>query len=139
MKNIRRTIGSAPCLTFPAGFFDEASTNHLGGVGVHLLLSNEHYFYFKLGIGLSTNTKSELLAMWTLLHCAKCMGLPSLHIHGDSAVIINWFNHRSALSLLSLDGWCQCIRELETDFIQISASHIYREHNTMADAYPKKH
>ena len=66
------------------------------------------------------------------------MGLPSLHIHGDSIVIINWFNQRSALTLLPLDGWCHCIREMETNFIQIYAIHILREHNTMADSLSKE-
>ena len=96
----------------------------MGGVGVQLLLSQDNYYCFKMGVGLSTNTISELLALWTLLHCAKSMGLPILHIHGYSAVIINWFNQRSALTLLTLDGWCHCIRELEPYFIQLTATHI---------------
>ena len=36
-------------------------------------------------VGLSTNTRFELLALWTLLYCAKSMVLPTLHIHGDSS------------------------------------------------------
>ena len=91
-----------------------------------------------MGVGPSTNTRSKLLALWTLLHCVNHMGLPSLLIHGDSVVIINWFNHRSALTLLSLDGWCHYIRELETDFIQLTATHIFREQNTMADNLSKE-
>ena len=136
----RRNIGPAPTMTFPAGFFDGASTKNKGGVGVQLMLSNDHHFCFKLGVGLSTNTRSELLALWTLLHYAKIMGLPHLHIHGDSAVIINWFNHRSTLSLLTLDGWCHFIRELEPHFIQLSSIHIERESTIqLLIAYPKKH
>ena len=125
-KHKRRTIALALILDFLVGFFDGASTNRMGGRGVHLLLSQDHYFCFKLGVGLSSNTRSELLALWTLLHCAKIMGLPTLHIHGDSAVINNWFNRRSALTLLTLNGWCHHIRELEPYFIQLIAIHIYR-------------
>ena len=110
----------------------------MGGVGVQHLLSKHHYYCFKLEVGMSTNTRSELLALWTLLHCANYPGLPSLLIHGDSAVIINSFNQRSTLTLLSLDGRCHCIRELETNFIQLTAIHIYREHNTMADSLSKE-
>ena len=91
-KSKRRTIGPAPILDFPVGFFDGASANQMGGIGVHLLISQDHYFCFKLGVVLSSNTRSELLALWTLLYCAKIMGLPTLHIHGDSNAIINWFN-----------------------------------------------
>ena len=118
-------------LSFPAGFFDGVSANNVGGVGAQLILSNDHHFCFKLGVGPSTNTRSEVLALWTLLYCARHMGFSSLFFHGDSVVIINWFNRRSALTLLSLDGWCHCIRELETDFIQLTTTHIQREHNTM--------
>ena len=102
----RRTIGLAPIYDFPIGFFEGASANHTGGIGVHLLINHDHYFCFKLGVGMSTNTISELLAISTLLYYAKSMGLPTLHMHGDSTVIINWFNRRCALSLLALDGWC---------------------------------
>ena len=134
----RRNIGPAPTLTFPVGFFDGASAKNKRGVGVQLMLSNDHHFCFKLGVGHSTNTRSKLLPLWTLLHCAKSMGLPHLHIHGDSTVIINWFKHQSTLSLLTLDGWCHLIRELEYHFIHLSATHIFREHNTYADSLSKE-
>ena len=91
-----------------------------------------------MGVGLSTNTRSELLALWTLLYLAKSLGLPTLHIHGDSTVIINWFNRRSTLSSLALDGWCQCIYDLEPYIIQLDAVHIFREHNTKADSLSKE-
>ena len=91
-KSKRRTIEPAPIFYFPAGFFDGASANQMGGIGVHLLISQDHYFCFKLGVGISTNTRSELLALWTLLYCAKIMGLPTLHILGDSSIIIKQFN-----------------------------------------------
>ena len=119
-KISRRNIRPTPIVKYPMGFFDGASTKNRGGAGVQLMLSHDHHFYFKLGLGPSTNTRAELLALWNLLHCAKSMGLPHLHILGDSTVIINWFNHQSALSLLTLDGWCLHIRELESHFIHLS-------------------
>ena len=91
-----------------------------------------------MGVGLSTNTRFELLALWTLLYCAKSMVLPTLHIHGDSIAIINWFNRRSALTLLALDGWCQRICDMEPYFIQLKVVHIFREHNTKADSLSKE-
>ena len=72
------------------------------------------------------------------IYMAKSYGLPSLHIHGDSSVIINWFNRRSSLSSLALDGWCHNIRDLESCFIQLDAIHIYREYNEMADGLSKE-
>ena len=134
----RRNIGSAPILHFPVSFFDGASARNMGGAGIMLLLNHKHHFHFKLGLGLSANTRAELLTLWTLLRCTICMGLPHLHIFGDSAVIINWFNHRSSLTHLTLDGWCHHIRELESHFIRLSATHIYREHNAHADRLSKE-
>ena len=68
---------------------------------------------------------------------AKSYGLPSLYIHGDSSVIINWFNKRSSLSSLALEGWCQNIRDLESYFIQLDVVHIYKEYNEMVDGLSK--
>ena len=83
-------------------FFYEASTNKIGGIGVHLLISKNHFYCIKMGCGLSTNTRSELLALWVLLVFTKNIGLPYLHIRGDSSAIINWFNERAVLSALKL-------------------------------------
>ena len=66
------------------------------------------------------------------------MALPTLHIHGDSIATINWFNRRSALDFLALDGWCQRIHDMEPYFIQLKAVHIFREHNTKADCLSKE-
>ena len=66
------------------------------------------------------------------------MVLPTLHIHGDSTAIINWFNRRSALTLVALDGWCQRIRDMDPYFIQLIEVHIFREHNTKAASLSKE-
>ena len=94
LKLKRRFIGSASVYYFTIGFFDGVSTNLMGGIGVHILISQDHYFCLKMGVGQSTNTRSKLLALWTLLISAKLFGMPYLHIHGDSTVMINWFNMR---------------------------------------------
>ena len=103
-KSKRRDIGLAPTFDYPASFFDGASANQTWGIGVHLLINHDHYICMKMGVGQSTNTRYKLLALWTLLFMAKSFGLPTLHIHGDSSIIINWFNRRSTLSSLALEG-----------------------------------
>ena len=110
----------------------------IGGIGVHLFISHDHFFCMKMGCGQSTNTRSELLALWVLLVISNIFGLPSLHIRGDSSAIINWFNVRAALSALNLDGWCQNIRELESSFLQLDSCHVYREYNVKADGLSKE-
>ena len=70
----------APTFDFLVGFFDGASTNQTRGIGVHLLINQDHYICMKMGVGQSTNTRSELHALWTLLITSKMFGLPYLHI-----------------------------------------------------------
>ena len=91
----------------------------------------------KRGVGTSTNSRAELLSLWTLLYFAKLIGLPCLHILGDSYAIINWLNRKSKLFSLNLDGWCLNIRELESYFLHYDASHVYQEHNVIADGLSK--
>ena len=110
----------------------------MGGIGVHLLISRDHYFCLEMGCGQSTNTRSELVALWTLFITSKMFCLPCLHIHGYSSAIINWFNRRAVLSTLSLDGWCQNIKDLESSFLQLESCHVYREFNVMADGLSKE-
>ena len=110
----------------------------MGGIGVHILISQDHYYCLKIGCGQSTNTRSELLALWVLLVTANIFGLPCLHIRGDSSAIINWFNWRVDLSALNLDGWCHNIKELESSFLQLDSWHVYIEHNVKADGLSKE-
>ena len=139
LKNPKqRCIDLEPATQFPSGFFDGASANSNGGVGVYLLINCDHSFSINMGCGQSNNTRSEILALWALLVVAKEFGIPSLHIRGDSSIIINRVKGRSALSSLNLDGWCQNIRHLESSFLSFDFSHVYREYNKKADGLSKE-
>ena len=61
--------------------------------------------------------------------CVELLGLPYLHIKGDSSAIINWFNGQAALEALDLDGWCQETSALQSYFIHFESSHVYRDFN----------
>ena len=78
-----------PVIHYPCGFFNEASTKKVGGVGFCLMLNESHDLKFALGVGPCTNTKAELIGLWALMHTAQMMGIPKLRIFGDSLVIIN--------------------------------------------------
>ena len=127
-----------PVYDYPTGFFVGASTNRTGGIGVHIILSKEHYFHLKLGYGHSTNTRSELLALWVLLVLSKLIGLPYLHIRGDSSTIINWFNGKASLETLELAGWGHEIMTLCTYFSHLKTSHVYREFNVQVESLSKE-
>ena len=84
-----RLIGHPPAKKFPIVFFDGAVADSIGGASVCIWLKDQHSLSIKLGCGHNTNTRAELLALWASLHIAKDIGLPYLHIFGDSSVIIN--------------------------------------------------
>ena len=110
----------------------------IGGVGVYLLIGSSHYFCIKMGCRQSTNTRSELLALQTLLAFAKELGLPSLHVFGDSTAIINWATQKEALTDLNLEGWCHNIVLLKSFFHHLELQHVYREFNVKADGLYKE-
>ena len=57
-----------------------------------------------MGCRRRANTREELSELWDLLHFVKEIGIPTLHVYGDSYVIINWENDKEALSAIDLDG-----------------------------------
>ena len=104
-----RNIGTPPQIIYPCGFFDGAAAGNIEGSGFMIHLSGTHCLYFSLGCGSSTNTRSELLALWALLSMTKHMGIPMLTIFGDSLVIISWANRICSLNLPHLSHWCDDI------------------------------
>ena len=100
-------------------------------------MNKTHSFEFSLGARTCTNTKAELIGLWALLHITQMMGIPTLNIFGDSLVIINWVKGTAALTPLDLSHWCKDIRKLCMCFLNLSFSHIYREHNQHADSQSK--
>ena len=127
-----------PVIDYPFSFFDGASTNLNGGVGVELLISQDHYFSIKMGFGQSTNTISELLALWALLMVIKHLGIPLLTIYGDSLVIISWVNRLASLNAPHLSHQCDDILSLLQHVPPVTIKHIYREHNQQANGLSKQ-
>ena len=84
-----RLIGVPPQKKILMVFFDGAVADFIGGAGVCIWLNERHSLSIKLGCGHNTNTRVELLALWESLYITKDIGLPYLHIFGDSSVIIN--------------------------------------------------
>ena len=73
-------------------FYDGASQleNSRGGVGVVIWLNDAKVYKIALNCGPVTNTRSQVIALWTLLFCANKLGLKELRVFGDSKVIIDW-------------------------------------------------
>ena len=92
---------------------------------------------FRTGVGYGSNTKAELLGLWALLLSSQMMGIPLSHIFGDSQVIINWAKGSTVLSPPELLHWCRESQKLISSFQDLSFSHIYYEHNRIADHLSK--
>ena len=127
-----RIIGKPHVSKFPRIFLDGAVAKSIGGAGTCLWLNDHHLLAFKLGCGSSTNTRAELLALWASLRVTKDIGLPYLHIFGDSSVIINWEKQESTLDMVNLEAWCYNTIILMSSFTWVDFSHVYREHNKRA-------
>ena len=78
-------------------------------------------------------TRVELLALWGLLFVVDALGLPELSVYADSKTIIDWVNDLATLEVLSLDHWCQRIKDIIKGFYSFLCKHIYQEHNRVAD------
>ena len=76
-------------LKYPYGFFHGATTLKIDGASILLGINPIHSFKIKLGCGNNTNTRAELLALWVLLYFVDGIGIPSLHVYGDSSIVIN--------------------------------------------------
>ena len=100
--------------------------------------TNNPHFHLWLGCGVSTNTKSKLLAFWCILQFAWIIGIPSFHIFGDSQIIINWHLGLSKLEALDISHQLSRTEERASQFIQLQAQHIYRVYNEHADLLSKK-
>ena len=74
------------------GYFDGsvAGVPRICGVGGLLYISDEHYFTFSAGLGMGTNNFAELLALKLLFTLALKYEIHTLHIFGDSQLVINW-------------------------------------------------
>ena len=128
---------SHPSMIFPCGFFDGASTTFAAGIGYSVFFSKNHHLDCELGVGYGSNTKEEILGLWALLLSSQMMGIPLSHIYGDSQVIINWAKGHTALTPPDLHHWCRETKKLISRFQDLTLSHIYREHNRIADRLSK--
>jgi len=133
-----RLIGPQPIHVYPVGYFDGAAQRNLGGAGFVIYISETHYYCFSVGCGNGSNTRTELLALWSLLRTVILMGLPIKMIFGDSMVVISWVKRRSALNIPTLKHWCDEIFAMLHFVPSVTFNHIFREHNILADELSKK-
>jgi ribonuclease HI len=123
----------------PTGWFDGAAQSNglQSGAGGLISISKNSHYRWTFNCGPGTNTRAELLGVWATLHLATRLNIEVLQIFGDSIIVIDWLNSRGKLQVISLLGWKDRIRELQSTFRKINFNHTYREHNKEADLLSK--
>jgi ribonuclease HI len=122
------------------GWFDgaTASSGSNNGAGGVIKISEQCSYKWLLNCGLGSNTRAKLLGSWATLTLASRLSLPSIHILGDSKIIIEWLRGKGRLQVISLDCWKDKIMALISSFQKISFDHVYREENQVADCLSKQ-
>jgi ribonuclease HI len=109
--------------------------NRAGGV---IRISEQCRYKWLLNCGPGTNARAELLGSWAMLTLASRLSLQSIHILGDSKIIIDWLHRKGRLQVISLNCWKDKIMALINSFQKISFDHVYREENQVADSLSKQ-
>lgn len=117
--------------------FDGASKNGRCGGGVYIHLAKEQSYHIYWNGGMGTNNRAEAMALHGLLIFCTFLGIGSIHIYGDSKVIIEHVTGKLSINSGSLMGWMNRIADL-WEPTRFPISHIRRLQNLEADDLSKK-
>lgn len=120
--------------------FDGAaeSTGLCCGAGGFFRTHSKRITKWFMNCGEGTNTKAELLGLWTSLALASFWSIDHLLVLGDSRVVIDWISQKSLLRSVNIEAWKDKIQGLSNRFLDISYRHISRSFNNEADALSKR-
>ena len=117
--------------------FDGASALGLCAAGFVLKLAKGEEIKGWINAGRGTNTRAEIIGLWSGLYVARWWGLRDLFVAGDSQVIINWALDKALVLSLELFHWLNDSKRMMREFICCSYFHIYRELNVEVDSLSK--
>ena len=136
----KRTSCSFPSLVqeYLVGFFDGAVMKGFCGSRIIIKVGNVMVIKGSRKAGVGTNTRVEVVGLWTLLFCAKTWGIKHLQVLGDSQVIIKWALGEAHVKSLELQHCLSNTMSVMKDFTFLSFKHIYREMNVEVDSLSKR-
>ena len=111
----------------PLILFDGASANGICGVGFVLKLVESKEIKGWLNAGRDSNTRVEIIGLWSGLYVARWRGVRELFVAGDSQVIINWALDKALGLSLELFHWLNDSKGLMSEFNCCFCFHIYQE------------
>ena len=133
-----RSTLEAPIISFLTGYFDGAAQGDRCVCGVVIKMSPSYQFHFHWNSGWGMNNRENFIFVWGLLYCTKKLGIDTLHILGDSHVVIEWLNGHSYFNLPFLFNQIRRIARLKSMFKHTICVHVYMELNFVADTLPTR-
>jgi ribonuclease HI len=104
-------IHKAVDINLPEGYtlacFDGAEQSGCCGAGGFFKSNHSRITKWFFSCGGGTNTKAELLGLWTTLFLATSWSVKHLLVLGDSSVVIDWINCKSKLRSVHIECWKQ--------------------------------
>lgn len=90
-KDLSLRLRPSP-VVLPADYFDGAEQQGICGCGAWSKLDHKEQYHIFWNGGPDTNTKAEILALWSLLWVAYNLQLKTLHMYGDAKSVIDGVN-----------------------------------------------
>ena len=121
------------------GYFDgsAAGDRKICGACGKLYIFDNHYFSFKVGLGVGTNNFAELCALKLLLSLAQVKHINKIQIFGDSQLVINWAKGKYIIQNIILSHVLLEVNQLSNMFELVELKHIFCERNTSANDLAK--
>jgi ribonuclease HI len=91
-----------------------------------------------LNIGRGKNNQGEFKVLFYLLKSDLDKAIDKLQVLGDSSMVINWMKGSLQVQNDSLLPLAQQLKAISNQFIWVNYTHIYREHNEIADQLSKR-
>lgn len=95
------------------------------------------FYLMKLGIGTTTNTKVEVMALWVVLSDGSTLNDNSLQATRDAKMVVGLFNNKEMFQVGSLSSQQVRIR-LQGAFNNLKVMPISREFNFVANVLSKE-
>jgi len=110
----------------------------MSGAGGLINIGENISYRWTFNCGMGSNTRDELLRIWSTLTLAYRLDIDQLQVLGDSKIVVDWLNYKCNLFVTSLTSWIEKISSLIPLFKDLKFEHIYREENGDADSLSKK-
>ena len=111
-------------MVFDGASINEGATCGAGG-SMKKIVNPDIRWFFNCRSG--SNTKAELVGVWTSFILANLLDIRPLHMVGDSKVVMEWMQRKGNLLATRIEGWKCRVRILEKNFQEVVFQHIYIE------------